>query len=123
MEDPETPTTTDAAPDPSPADSAPATDAPPAAPDTAPHVDERFETAAAPRAAARERLTSAELAEHADDIRAMLGDEFEKFVRAHAGVPLRVVVEPRTNILRLSNLDQTEVLVGAVHGNVFQPQR
>lgn len=51
------------------------------------------------------------------------GDELETFVRAHAGVPLRIVVEPRTNILRLANMDQTEQLVGAVHGNTFQPQR
>lgn len=51
------------------------------------------------------------------------GDEFEKFVRAHAGEPLRVVVAPRTNLLRLATMDQTQVLEGAVLGNVFQPKR
>lgn len=52
-----------------------------------------------------------------------LGDEFEKFVRAHAGEPLRITVEPRTNLVRITTVDQTLVLEGAVLGNVFQPRR
>lgn len=51
------------------------------------------------------------------------GDELEKFLRSHAGAPLRVTVEPRTNLLRIVSIDQTEVLEGAVLGNVFQPKQ
>lgn len=51
------------------------------------------------------------------------GDELEKFLRSHAGAPLRIAVEARTNLVRINSVDQTQVLEGAVHGNIFQPKR
>lgn len=51
------------------------------------------------------------------------GDELERFLRKHDNTRLSITITPRTNLVRISTLDQTDAIEGAVHGNVFQPKR